>query len=31
MPPSPTTTWDIGDDPHGMLQILHRELQAADS
>lgn len=26
-----TTTWDIGDDPHGMLQILHRELQAADS
>jgi len=26
-----TTTWDIGDDPHGMLQVLHRELQAADS
>jgi GGDEF domain-containing protein len=26
-----TTTWDIGDDPHGMLQILHREMQAADS
>jgi len=25
-----TTTWDIGDDPHGMLQVLHRELQAAD-
>ena len=26
-----TTTWDIGDDPHGMLQVLHRELEAADS
>ena len=25
-----TTTWDIGDDPHGMLQVLHREMQAAD-
>lgn len=25
------TTWDIGDDPHGMLQGLHRELQATDS
>ncbi len=25
------TTWDIGDDPHGMLQGLHRELQAVDS
>lgn len=24
-----TTTWDIGDDPHCMLQGLHRELQAA--
>lgn len=23
--------WDIGDDPHGMLQILHRKLKAADS
>jgi GGDEF domain-containing protein len=23
-----TTTWDIGDDPHGMLQALHRKLQA---
>jgi GGDEF domain-containing protein len=23
-----TTTWDIGDDPHGMLQTLHRQLQA---
>lgn len=26
-----TTAWDIGDDPHGMLQILHRQLQAAQS
>ena len=26
-----TTEWDIGDDPHGMLQGLHRELQAANS
>jgi GGDEF domain-containing protein len=26
-----TTAWDIGDDPHGMLQSLHRELQAADN
>ena len=26
-----TTTWDIGDDPHGMLQVLHREMQATDS
>ena len=25
-----TTTWDIGDDPHGMLQTLHREMQAND-
>ena len=24
------TTWDIGDDPHGMLQGLHRELQAPE-
>jgi PAS domain S-box-containing protein len=26
-----TTSWDIGDDPHGMLQGLRRELQASDS
>jgi GGDEF domain-containing protein len=26
-----TTEWDIGDDPHGMLQGLHRQIQAADS
>ena len=26
-----TTTWDIGDDPHGMLQTLHRVLQASDA
>ncbi|NIM27765.1 MAG: PAS domain-containing protein [Gammaproteobacteria bacterium] len=25
-----TTTWDIGDDPHGMLQTLHRALQASE-
>jgi GGDEF domain-containing protein len=25
-----TTAWDIGDDPTGMLQTLHRELQAAN-
>jgi GGDEF domain-containing protein len=25
------TTWDIGDDPHGMLQELHRELQATEN
>jgi len=25
------TTWDIGDDPHGMLQTLHRKLQATES
>ncbi len=24
------TTWDIGDDPHGMLQTLHRALHAAE-
>ncbi len=24
------TTWDIGDDPHGMLQTLQRELQATE-
>jgi GGDEF domain-containing protein len=26
-----TTSWDIGDDPHGMLQGLHRKLQATDA
>jgi len=25
-----TTAWDIGDDPHGMLQGLHRQLHAGD-
>jgi GGDEF domain-containing protein len=25
------TAWDIGDDPHGMLQGLHRQLKAAKS
>jgi GGDEF domain-containing protein len=25
------TAWDIGDDPHGMLQSLHRELQASEN
>jgi GGDEF domain-containing protein len=24
-----STAWDIGDDPHGMLQLLHRKIQAA--
>lgn len=26
-----TTTWDIGDDPTGMLQTLHRQMQALES
>lgn len=26
-----TTTWDIGDDPHGMLQTLNRTLPAGDN
>jgi hypothetical protein len=25
------TTWDIGDDPHGMLRGLHAELQTTEN